>query len=367
MFFGVIPKIAILGANGFVASRLIEVFHLGGVAKLRPIVRNFSSLARLARFELDWRLADARDAAALKTAFEGCDAVVNLIVADPEVIVQNATASYEAAQAAGVKRLVFLSTASVHGQAPAPGTDETSALHTEHVFAYNNAKVRAERALAGLRARGSVELVMLRPGVVFGPRSRWVSDAADQLRAGTAWFINDGQGVCNSIYVDNLIEAIRLALTSDKADEEAFLVGDRERVTWLDFYRPIADALGVDLAAVPRIATPHFDHSWKKKLGGVRASKSVQAVMPMFPTKLKDAVKGAIKAATAPPWPSQWELPGQPGPVVTEEMCALQSCTVHLPWKKAAERLGYEPRVSFEEGMKRSIGWLKFAGYPVTA
>jgi nucleoside-diphosphate-sugar epimerase len=361
----VIPKIAILGANGFVGSRLLEVFHLGGVAEVRPVVRNYSSLARLARFNLDWRLADARDPKALKTAFEGCDAVVNLIVADPDVIVENATASYQAAQAAGVKRLVFMSTASVHGQAPEPGTDETSPLHTNHVFAYNNAKVRAERALASLRAGGAVELSILRPGIVFGPRSRWVSDIADQLLAGTAYLVNEGQGICNSIYVDNLIEAIRLALTVPAADREVFLVGDRERVTWLEFYQRIAAGLGADLSRVARVTAPHFEHGLREKLDGLRGSKPVQAVLPIFPAKLKEAVKGAIKAATAPPWPSQWELPGKPGPQVTEEMTALHLCSVQLPWTKAAKMLGYEPKVSFPTGMQRSLGWLKFAGYPV--
>ncbi len=360
-----IPKLAILGANGFVGSRLLEVFHLAGVARLRPIVRGFGALARLARFELDWRLADARDTAALTTAFEGCDGVVNLVVGDAPDILETATASYEAAHAAGVKRMVYLSSASVHGQAPAPGTDETAPLHTKHAQDYNNAKVRAERALARCRARGAVELVTLRPGIVFGPRSRWVSHLASELLGGTAYLVHQGEGICNSIYVDNLVAAIRLALTSHKADREVFLVGDRERVTWLDFYRPIADALGVDLDGVPRVAAPEFPSSWKKKLADVRASKHVQAVLPAVPKKLKQAVKGALAAATALPGPSEWALPVPPGPAITEEMCRLQNCDWQFPWAKAQRLLGYEPGVSFAEGMRRSVAWLAFAGYAV--
>ena len=63
------PTIAVLGASGFVGSRLLELFHLTGSATLHPVVRNYSSLARLARFDLDWKIADARDQAALTTAF----------------------------------------------------------------------------------------------------------------------------------------------------------------------------------------------------------------------------------------------------------------------------------------------------------
>jgi nucleoside-diphosphate-sugar epimerase len=38
-----------------------------------------------------------------------------------------------------------------------------------------------------------------------------------------------------------------------------------------------------------------------------------------------------------------------------------------MPCSKAEKMLGYKPQTSFAEGMERSIGWLKFAGYPVKA
>lgn len=357
--------IAILGANSFVGSRLLEVFHLGEVAALRPIVRRYSSLACLARFDFDWRIGDGCQIEALVAAFRGCDAVVNLVAADPAVIVRNATICYQAAEAAGVKRLVFMSSASVHGQAPALGTDESSSLHTNHVFAYNNAKVRAEQALLHLRRRGSVELVILRPSIVFGPRSRWISDIASQLLSNTAYLINGGEGICNSIYVDNLIEAIRLALTVSAADRNVFLVGDRERVSWFQFYAPIASALGLDIEQVPLLSAPHFEHGTIEQLQGLRSSSAVQSLLPLVPSSLKQAVKGAISAATAPSRPSPWALPATSGPKVTEEFAALHQCSVQLPWTKAASILGYQPTVSFAEGMERSIGWLAFAGYPV--
>ena len=358
-------RIAVLGASGFVGSRLVELFHLTGWASVRPVVRNVASLARLARFELDWCIADACDQAAMTKVFTGCDSVVNLIAADPAIIVANATASYQAAQAAGVKRMVFMSSASVHGLAPLPGTDESSSLHTNHVFAYNNAKVNAERALVDLRKNGSVELSILRPGIVFGPRSRWISHIANQILTDSAYLINGGQGICNSIYVDNLIEAIRLALTVPAADRDVFIVGDRERVTWLNFYQQLANGLGSDLSRVPSLEPPHFEHGFAEKLNGVRAGKPVQALLPHVPSTIKNALKGAINAVKAPPLPSPWVLPGKSAPQVTEEFAALHQCSVQLPWKKAESILGYQPIVSFAEGMKRSVGWLTFAGYQI--
>jgi nucleoside-diphosphate-sugar epimerase len=44
-------------------------------------------------------------------------------------------------------------------------------------------------------------------------------------------------------------------------------------------------------------------------------------------------------------------------------MNALQQCQWRLPHKRAAEELGYRAPVSFEEGMRRSLAWLDFAGF----
>lgn len=360
-----LTKIAVLGSNGFVGSRLLEIYHLGQIATIIPIVRNYSSLACQARFDLDWRVADACDEAALSSAMAGCDAVVNLIAADPSVILKNASVSYRAAQAAGVKRMVFMSSASVHGQAPAAQTDEASKLHTNHPFAYNNAKVKAERSLCNLRERGSVELVILRPSIVYGPRSRWISDIADQLLADSAYLINDGLGICNSIYVDNLIHAITLALNVQEADREIFLVGDDERVTWLEFYRHIAVGLGLDISSVAKISSPIFEHGLKDRLSEAWGSRIVQSILPVVPTIFKDVAKGAIKAATAPPTPPAWLKPVPAEIQVTEEYSALHKCSVHLPRSKAHRILGYQSPISFAEGMHRSLGWLHFSGYPV--
>lgn len=356
-------KIAVLGANGFIGGRLVEQCVLEGWAEVRPVVRSFASLARLSRFNLDCRIADATDQAALEKAFSGCEAVVHLVLGDPDVILGTLDPVYWAAQKAGVQRIVYMSSASVHGQTPELGTNEESLLRTDQLLAYNNAKVRAEQQLLTLRKQGKVELVMLRPGIVFGPRSRWVSDLADALIGGRAYLLDEGKGICNSIYVDNLLQAIRLALTSVEADGQAFLVGDRETVTWLDFYRPFAEALSINLDSVARLPTPAFERGLRDRLEGVRVSRPFQSVMPAFPTKLKQAVKGALSGWNQGPLPSPWQLRGTSGPQVTQEIALLQSCSYKLPIAKAEKLIGYEPPISFAEGCRRSVGWLQFAGY----
>lgn len=361
-FCGVNPRIAVVGASGFIGSRLVEMLHLESLAEIRPIVRRLSGLARSARFSVPGRVADAFDATALRNAFEGCEIVVHAVAGDRRTILGTLAPTYQAAQKARVQRLVYLSSASVHGQAPLPGTDESSPLNARQSVPYNNSKVGAERRLRRLRRGGDVELVILRPGIVFGPRSSWTGGLADELLTGRAYLVEGGAGICNSIYIDNLVRAIHLAATAPGVDGHAFLVGDRETVTWLDFYRPLVEALGMRLSEVPSV-------DFQRPRGAVRPSRRIRAALSRLPAPLRRrlrVVRGtrpAKETSSRPPWARS----AHSKLTVTEERALLHRCRYKLPSKKAEVMLGYTPLVSFDEAYRRSIGWLVFAGYPVVA
>ncbi len=358
-------KVAIVGASGFVGSRLVEHLVLGRIADVVPIVRSFSSLAVLARFELPWKVCDVMDSDGLATAFAGCDAVVHAALGDPGQIVKMAGSVYAAAEKAGVRRLVALSSAAVHGLTPTPGTDEQTPIHDRQSMDYNNAKVRAEQVLRKSRTQGKVELVLLRPSIVYGPRSRLFPSVVEKLIAGTAFLINDGKGICNGIYVDNLIEAIHLALVCDKADGEAFLVGDAETVTWRDIHARLAEALGIGMDTVHRVMAPTFQKSFKQREENFVATPFAQSMLPAIPSQAKRLTKEVLGALKPPPQPNAWTLPESPAPEIDEEMTALQQCVWKFSNEKAAKVLGFQPPVSFDEGMRRTLAWMEFAGYPV--
>lgn len=350
-------RVAVLGASGFIGSRIVEKFHLGGGMEVRPIVRNVARLAGAARFALDGRVADGFDRAALAAAFSGYEAAVHAIAGDRRTILSTAEATYRAAQDAGLKRLVYLSSASVHGQEPAPGTDERSPLDRRQPIAYNRAKIDAEALLMRLRAFGSVELVILRPGIVYGPRSSWTGGLADEVLNGQACLVDGGIGICNALYVDNLVHAIELALNAPGVDGEAFLLGEEETVTWRGFYRPVVEALGFEIDRIPSVAY-RPEPNWR-----IQTRQALQAL----PEPLRRGMRAAsrtMRNSVSPP-SSPWQRPAERGPTVTLEKAMLHRCHVKLPWTKARDRLGYRPIVSFAEGCRRSIAWLAFAGYPV--
>jgi nucleoside-diphosphate-sugar epimerase len=306
-------------------------------------------------------VADAHDVQALAAALVGCQSVVHAVAGDARTIVDTIEPVYRAAAAAGVLRLIYLSSASVHGQSPPPGTDETSALHDRQAVEYNNAKVHAERRLGELSRDGAIQVVVLRPGIVFGPRSIWTGGFADDLIDGSAYLVDGGRGICNSAYVDNVVHAIKLAIQVPEAAGRTYLIGDREKISWADLCRPIAEALGFDLAAISVSAPSSFAPSWKQRLTEGEVYRRLVRSLPR-------PVRSGLKAGYA-----EWRKAGRNGRApmapkikVSEERALLHRCRTKLPSTKAERELGYQPVVSFEEACRRSVAWLTFAGYPTS-
>jgi nucleoside-diphosphate-sugar epimerase len=95
---------------------------------------------------------------------------------------------------------------------------------------------------------------------------------------------------------------------------------------------------------------------------------------PFFKRVIVPAAKGLVRVLPKPVAEAQraarraWRrnpVDEQPGFEYSRELALLHSCCVRLPTDKAERQLGYRPQVTFEEGCRRSVEWLRFAGYPV--
>lgn len=350
--------IAVIGANGFIGNRVVEMLHLGGEHEVRPVVRRASGLALASRFGIAGRIADALDAGALADALAGCDIVVHALAGDRRTIVRSVPSVYKAAERAGCRRIIYLSSAMVHGQAPPSACDETAPLSRKQPIPYNNAKVMAESLLFGLRRSGPVEAVALRPGIVYGPRSQWIGGLADQLLGGQACLVDGGAGICNAIYVDNVVDAIIRCFDAPQADGEAFLLGEPDPPTWYDFYARVAEALGVDIGQVPHVGFAVPQPGIKDRIDRLRQSAPVRAALGALPASLSRGLAAFWEASGALP-----SSPATKGPRPTLEMALLHR-SKHVPdWNKARRAIGYEPPVPQEEAWRRTLSWLDFAGY----
>ena len=154
------------------------------------------------------------------------------------------------AAANGVKRLVFLSSVKVHGE-------ETSARYTEEdhpapLDPYGVSKREAEDILGKIAAETSLEVVIIRPPLVYGPGVkanfyRLMSIVERGLPLPLA-SINNARSL---IYLGNLIDAIVTCATHPLAAGQTFLVGDGEDVSTPELIRRLATALGHPARLLP--------------------------------------------------------------------------------------------------------------------
>jgi nucleoside-diphosphate-sugar epimerase len=225
-----------------------------------------------------------------------------------------------------------------------------------------------------LRKSGNVELVILRPAIIFGPRDRWISHMADTILARSAYVIH-GDGICNTVYVDNLVHAIRLAMTGD-GDGEAFIITDNEALTWSALYRRVSQALGSEWP-VPIIEKPVIVPESVPILARLKDFAPVRAAVPIIPRNWKLAARNVVEVTNAifstarsvarPRSKNPWQLPSPANPAVPQQVAMLHRCSYKLPSAKARQRLGYEPLITLDEGIERTLAWLRFVAYPVSA
>ena len=357
-------KIAVVGAGGFVGTRLIEHFHLAkdGPVSVTAVVRRPEGLALPARFAIETYIADPLDVDTMARAFSGCTAVIHCSMGDITLIERMPVALCMAAAAAGVRRTIYLSSAAVHGPNPPSDTNEKSPLNASTATDMDAARIRAEQKFFAECTRHSLVGFALRPGVIYGPRSRFIAELAADLVDGRAWLYEGGRGICNGIYVDNLVSAITCCLHATDDAAGPYLVGDPEPVTWEHFYRSAAVQLDVPWGSIHALSQlPDFKPSLQDRAGRAAAHPFVQRLLPLVPHGLKRSAKAAIAAASPEPRREPWSIPGGPEPRITREMAVLQQCTWKLSHAHAEQNLDYHPTVAFAEALERSLAWWRFA------
>lgn len=309
-------KVAILGAGGALGMRIVEAFQLGEGPSMTAVDREASQLASAARFPIDLRVADVFDVTSLAGSFTGCSAAVHVLTVETSALKRSISAFCRAAAQARVRRLIYISTTDVYGVPPRPGTNASSSIHTRHESERINALAAADRQFSAECRELGVAGVVLRPGVIYGPRAEWFGAIVRDLQHDRAWLTHAGNGICNCVYIDHVVDAIRLVLKTRTLAGPAFILTDDEPLTWRRLYEAIATELDLPL---PRL------------LGGTGA---------------KPEVASATAESSAGP--------------VSSETRARQGNAWKFASEHAAKALGLPPPIPFAEAIRRSAAWWRF-------
>jgi len=243
-------KVLVTGGTGFVGTalcdRLVAYGHM-----VVPAVRSKSGwphevVVGNLDASTDWR-----------PALTGCDAVIHLaarvhVMNDASL---NPLALYRAtnteatlnlarqAAQAGVKRFVFISTIKVNGEGRDAPYRETDASAPEDAYAIS--KWEAEQGLLQIAQETGLELVILRPPLVYGPGVKANFLRLMQL-VQRGWPLPLGaiRNRRSLLYLGNFVDAIRLCVEHPTAAGQTFLLDDGQPVSTPELIRALARAMG---------------------------------------------------------------------------------------------------------------------------
>jgi nucleoside-diphosphate-sugar epimerase len=182
---------------------------------------------------------DAVVHAAARMEFWGPDAGFRADNYEPTV------ALHAAAAQAGVSRFVLISAAGVSmGSQRAAVVDENTDNGTPNI-AYCRVKLATENALRNPATPG-MTLVILRPPFIWGPGITTIAEAVDAANKGQWMWIDDGRHIMDFVHVDNLADAVVLALTHGRHGAP-YYVTDGTPMPIRDFFTALLATQGVDV------------------------------------------------------------------------------------------------------------------------
>ena len=331
--------VLLIGGTGFIGSHLAERLASGGrpvrVASRRGAWPWGKTPPGIELVALDLTRADAPDA--LDRALEGTVAAVNLAGILGRVGVRGA--AYEDLHVAGVARLaaaaakrsaalapqpyrtVHVSTTGVLGPTGPTPRDETAS--PAPVTPYETSKLEGERAALASRAPG-LEVVVVRPGLVYGPRDLHLLPLYRAIAHRAYLAIGGGAALWQPIYVTDVARAIQTVLEMPRCDGEIFHIAGAEQVTVLSLARHIA-----------------------RRLGG--------NIWPFGTPYALAMIGGAILELVCRPL-------GIDPPLSRARVRTLTEDRVYAI-DRARERLGFAPEVTIQEGIGHAVNWYRRHGY----
>jgi nucleoside-diphosphate-sugar epimerase len=247
----------VTGGTGFIGSHVVDRLLAHG-HRVRLFSRRTELPARLAGKDVSLFSGDLRNPDSLPDAMNGMDVFYHIgeIRATSRRAAQQNISLVEHAidhlAPSGVKRFVLISSIGVAGIPSRTPADEETAPKVTLEDHYTWYKERCEKLLT--EHVSGVEYAVVRPGVVYGPGSRYLGSlisAIDRLGSIGIPFIGKGDNIAPLIHVRDLAHAVYLAGIEKDAAGQVFNLTGGLRHSWSDFFNAIAGALNKKLRILP--------------------------------------------------------------------------------------------------------------------
>ena len=315
----IVDKVLITGANGFIGNTLMRYYKQQGTAVIGVDLHGNGD---------DIIQGDIANPETISHLLEQCDVIVHTAalvsnaMKDSDMWRVNVLATRNLIAAAKhhkVRRFVQISSIVAYGNTAQGELDEDYPVHADG-GSYVLTKLASEHAVLAAQASGGIEVVILRPGDVYGPGSRpWIIAPLEAIAKNQFMLPAKGEGFFRPIYVDDLIRGIDLAVRHPAAAGEIFNLSCEGYITTKEYF------------------ASHYQ--WLGKKGPMLVSTKVALAVSAIASKVADLMGNLNEAS-----------PATVAQLATKSWFSI---------KKAERILGWKPEISFEEGIKRSHQWAK--------
>lgn len=255
-------NIIVTGATGFVGSRLTDCIGRKGTYSLTCAVRRAGSSSCGREVLVEGLNPNTDWSAALKNQEVVVHAAARAHVMKTEV--PDALAEYRkvnvegtlnlARQAvdAGVKRFVYISSIKVNGEQTPLGQPFTPDDMPAPEDAYGISKLEAEHGLKVLAKEIGMELVIIRPPLVYGPGVKGnFANMIKWVKKGLPLPLGAIHNKRSLVALDNLVDLIITCIEHPAAANEVFLAGDGDDISTTELLRGVGKSMGKKPCLVP--------------------------------------------------------------------------------------------------------------------
>lgn len=313
----------VTGAAGFVGSHLTEA-----LAGLGTQVRAVDQAPSKDTFGsgVAYHRADVRDRERIARLLDGADVVFHLASVHLDVHAEAAefrSVNVEATRQlvelcgeAGVRRLVHCSSVGVYGHVADPPAAEDAPKRPQN--AYERTKLEGERAARARARELGVDLVVLRPAWVYGPRCPRTAKLLRAVRRGRFFYVGDGSNLRHPVYVEDMIRALLLAGAGAREQAGPYIIGGPRYLPLREVVETFAEVQGVP---APRLRVPRA-------------------------------------AALALGWTLElaFGAVGREPPFSRRSLAFFENDNA-FDTSKAERELGFRPSVALKEGLRRTLIW----------
>lgn len=314
-------KILVTGATGFIGNALVQKL-LKQKNKIRVLVRD----QKFKTNSVEIILGDVTNPESCGRACEGIDIVFHCAgvlggwgIANQkfwDVNVSGTKNMLDAASQTGVKRFVHVSSCGIFGPLKdGEVADETNSYNPTNI--YEKTKIEGEK-LVLLYAK-KLPVTIVRPEFVYGPGDRHLLPLFKTINEKRFVLFNNGKSTVHPTYIDDAVNAMLLAASNPKAGGHGFNIAGPKQVSVKEFISTMSGALGVTSPSlsiptpIPEITGIFFDHT--------------------------------IGLFTKPP--------------LTLSQVRYLTENRAFSFEKAKKILGYRPKTTLKEGMRKTVKWYR--------